>query len=877
MRFIPLKSDTANVVSNFLIYVKTQFDFTVKRFRSDNGGEYIGHACQKLFDQHGIEWESTTPYGHKNNGMAERFNRTVTTTARSIIEDDNHLFLWAEAIHTATFLRNITSHASLENHITPFEALFQKKPSVKHLRPFGLGAYVHIPAEARKPGTKLLHRAERGIMVGYRKSSKIYRVYIPDRHVILTSQDIKFEPFTQKVKYDSGIDMDIPATIKDHNSGSSTPYPQDIPLEDTLNDERTVPVTPVRKSTSEHHQETTITPLRKTASMDTLSNSPSRIPIRQQTPISTGTREPYVEDFIEPPPTVVRRSTRPAVTRNPTTQPTTTRSGRVTKPIPKASGLAALLYTNTEKDDDDIYAFAVQSTNSVPNTLKQAKASPDWPQWEQAILQELESYRVNNTWIPVKPSPEMNLVGSRWVFAIKHDANGNIAKYKARLVAQGFSQIHGIDFEETYAPVVRYDSLRLLLRFATLRGYHVHQMDFDTAYLNSLLEEDIYMRGPPGYSEEGKVYKILRALYGLKQSGREWFGTLRDKLLTLAFTQMAFDPYVFTMESLDLFVAIYVDDLLIIGGIDRIKWFKAKISKAFPCKDLGQAKYLLGLEITITGSHVSISQAAYARRIIQRFSIDETNPRQTPLDAGIFPSRSQETEDPVRTKEYQRLVGSLNYLVIGTRPDLAFTLSMLGSFNSNPGEQHMKLAKQVLRFIKGTIDYKITFDIGYAKASPDINLIIFANASYASDPNTARSVSGFVLQLAGGTMAWSSKKQSCVAKSTCEAELMACSYSASHLVWTKNALNELGLPCVSKLYTDSQSAIPIIKDHRISARTKHISVHYHYTREHHAKGNFTVSHVASKDNLADVCTKALPLPLLRSLTQSILDTGEANV
>ena len=151
---------------------------------------------------------------------------------------------------------------------------------------------------------------------------------------------------------------------------------------------------------------------------------------------------------------------------------------------------------------------------------------------------------------------------------------------------------------------------------------------------------------------------------------------------------------------------------------------------------------------------------------------------------------------------------------------------------------------------------------------------MFADASYASDPDTARSVGGYILQLGPkGTVSWSSKKQSCVAKSTCETEYMACSYAASQLVWTTKALKEFGFTCKSTLCTDSQSAIPIIKDHRINTRTKHIAVHYHYTREHHAKGSFTVVHVPSASNLADICTKALPLPLLRTLTKGIMDTG----
>ena len=362
IRFIPLKSDTSTTIHNFLKYVKTQFNATVKRFRSDNGGEYMATACHDILKEHGIEWESTTPYNHESNGVAERFNRTVVTAARAMIEDDNHLFLWPEAVHTAAFLRNITSHTSLPNHITPYEALFNKKPSVKHLHPFGQGMYVHIPAEARKAGTKLLHRAERGIMVGYGKSSKIYRAYIPDRHVIVESQDVTFEPFTYNVKYDTEIDMDNPSIIKD-SSGSNTP-----------------PVAP-----------TPITPLRKAISMDTLSSSPSRIPLQQQTLIPTGTdlaptnttptdieKRLLQGDLAEPPPTVARRSTRPPASGSSTAKPTTTRAGRVTKPSMKASGLAS--HSSIEDDidtEDDIYAFSVQ-TSGIPSTIKQAKASPDW-------------------------------------------------------------------------------------------------------------------------------------------------------------------------------------------------------------------------------------------------------------------------------------------------------------------------------------------------------------------------------------------------------------------------------------------------------------------------------------------------------------------
>ena len=208
------------------------------------------------------------------------------------------------------------------------------------------------------------------------------------------------------------------------------------------------------------------------------------------------------------------------------------------------------------------------------------------------------------------------------------------------------------------------------------------------------------------------------------------------------------------------------------------------------------------------------------------------------------------------------------YLVIGTRPDLAFTVSMLGTFNSNPSEEHLTLAKQVLRYVQATKHYALVYRSDQL-SSPLVKM--FADASYATDPDTMRSISGFILQIDGATVCWSSKRQSCVAKSTCESEYMACSYAASHLIWIKHALSELcqGDSWQLQLLTDNQAALALIKDHKISNKSKHIAVHFHYTRERYLEGDFAINHVASKNNLADVCTKALPVPLLRQMVEGL--------
>lgn len=391
-------------------------------------------------------------------------------------------------------------------------------------------------------------------------------------------------------------------------------------------------------------------------------------------------------------------------------------------------------------------------------------------------------------------------------------------------------------------------------------------MDFDTAYLNSTLDEDIYIKCPPRFTQPGKVLKINKALYGIKQSGRRWFGTLHDELLEMGFRQMHFDPCVFRLKNLT--IAVYVDDMLLIGPMDKINGYKSEIQKSFSCKDLGQAKYLLGLEINSTESHISIGQSAYAQRILNRYGMADCNARKTPLDSGTYPLRNEDLEEPTRTQLYQQRVGSIGYLVIGTRPDLAFSVAMLGTFNANPSEEHLNLAKQVLRHVKGTLEHKII----YLKETSDISTRMFADASYATDPNSYKSISGYLLQLGNlGTISWASKKQECVAKSTCKAEYMACSYATSHLIWSKSALKELECKISStQLLTDSEGARCIILDHRINARSTHIAVHFHYTRERFHAGDFTIIHVPTKDNLADGCTKALARPILDFLTRQML-------
>ena len=461
VRFVARKSEVPKTVKDFVRYLRTQHPSTeikrfsvTKRFRSDNGGEYINQDIAQLFREEGIDHEVSPPFSHESNGLAERYMRTIVTNTRAMIQDDAILFLWPEAIHTSVFLRNICPHSALPNQITPFEAMHETKPSIGYLHPFGQTVYVHIPKEARKPDSKLLHRAEEGLFVGYGKSSKIRRVYIPARNAIFESRDVKFKPF--ELSQPPAIEIDIV---------DSVPLPRQTP-----------PQLPVEQPT-------------ETFGM----NPPTQSKLERSTrtpapPQFTTSYEDIPGGFSSEPesPTAGGESRTPSFLSS----PRTTRSGRTIRPPAKVREHGRVAYDG----DDPIhaYAFATQ-TDDIPITYKEARNSPHWLQWKDAMINELKSHETNGTWTVVPYTHVQNIVGTRWVYALKHHADGSIARHKARLVAQGFSQIQGIDFDETYAPVVRYDSLRLLLRIASLKGYVVHQMDFDAAsqliWIKSALEE----------------------------------------------------------------------------------------------------------------------------------------------------------------------------------------------------------------------------------------------------------------------------------------------------------------------------------------------------------------------------------------------------
>ena len=560
----------------------------------------------------------------------------------------------------------------------------------------------------------------------------------------------------------------------------------------------------------------------------------------------------------------------------PARQPvTTTRSGRVVRPpaewwVAPTTNQSIAMPDASDDNNEQVEELSEEELATVevalvsvleiaePATYRQAEKSAEWPQWRQAMEEEVKSLRENKVWDVVNRPRDRKVVDGKWVYKVKGNSLGEIERFKARYVAKGFSQIQGIDYDETYASVARYDSLRLLLAITACKNWRPRQLDIKTAFLYGILKEDIYMQLPEGYREDGKVARLKRCIYGLKQSPREWYFRLVEYLRPYGFAFSSFDPCVLVHESGNLFIAIYVDDITLFGEQGQLLNQTVSILKSeFKVNDMGLLHWLLGIQIEYSDAGISLSQTAFIDKILNRFSMRDCNPVATPIDANHRLMAAAPDDERADATCYQQIIGSLMYLVTATRPDLAYTITHLSQFNSDPSKAHMNAAKRVLRYLKRSRDQKLLFPF----STSDIVLSGFTDASYGNCLDTRRSFSGYIFQLNGCTISWRSRKQRTVATSTCEAEYMALAMATKHHLWLQRALKELlKRPITAALSVDSNSALDLANNAKINDRSKHIDIAYHFTREKVEDGSLNLLHVPSSENLADICTKGLPRP-----------------
>jgi hypothetical protein len=495
-----------------------------------------------------------------------------------------------------------------------------------------------------------------------------------------------------------------------------------------------------------------------------------------------------------------------------------------------------------------------------PLTYQEAIAREDGELWQTATDEEMTSLLENDTWEVVKKPADANIIDVKWVYKIKYDTTGNVSRYKARLVAKGYKQVEGIDYNEVFAPVSKYATIRVLLAVAAAEDLELQLLDIKTAFLNGVLEEEVYISNPPGYPQgpPGTVLRLKKTLYGLKQAPRAWHQRLDAELTKLGFTSSMSDPglYIHTSESTRVYLMIYVDDILIASNDkDLIRDLKQELMTTFDARDMGDVESYLGMKIVRDrGSRIiKLSQGLMTKNLVEKYGMEDSKTKSTPLGLNI--KLTADEGEPLDTDiyPYSQLVGSMMYLAVCTRPDIAYAVGALARFMAKPTTVHWQAAKGVLRYLSGTTDYGITFGPG------ELELLGYCDADFAGDTDTRRSTTGFVFLLGGGSISWSSKRQATVAVSTTEAEYMGAAAAVKEALWLRNLLSDFGLDITPvKIYGDNQSTLKLLRNPISTLRSKHIDVIYHFARERVMKGDITFAYVNTSKMLADMLTKAIP-------------------
>lgn len=496
--------------------------------------------------------------------------------------------------------------------------------------------------------------------------------------------------------------------------------------------------------------------------------------------------------------------------------------------------------------------------------------SPEAPRWKQAMAEEINSLKENDTFELTTLPTGRNTIGGKWVYALKENEQGQI--FKARFVAKGYNQTQGIDYQETFAPTANMTSVRALMQISVQNDLIIHQMDVKTAYLHAPIEEEIYMDQPEGFEQtesgENLVYKLKKSLYGLKQSGRNWYKLLNDYLEQNDFERNLSDHCVYRkdIDHETLLVIIWVDDLIIAASNNNLlNTFKETMRSKFNMKDLGKISSFLGIQFIQKEAEIRMNQKRYIQRMLERFGMSDCKPRSTPceLKTDTTTCGGSDANETVNSREYREIVGSLIYAMTCTRPDISWVVSRLSQTLAQPTREDLVTAKQVLRYLKGTNDFELIFK----KSSEDLDLIAYSDSDWASSVKDRRSTTGycFALTKEGPVISWKTKKQPTVALSTCEAEyigLATTTQESMYLTQLLNGMDRKRYTC-TKLFGDNQGAIALSKNPVNRQRSKHIDVKYHFIREAVNEGKIRIEHCPSEEMAADVLTKPVTRVRLR--------------
>lgn len=765
--FMKNKNEVLDKFKEFERLVSTECNEKIQCLRSDNGGEYVSKIFETYLKQQGIRHETTVPHSPEQNGVAERRNRTLVESARSML-----CFAglpkeyWAEAINVSNYVGNRVPTSANKCGRTPFEKWYGRKPNLSHMRTFGCMAYAHIPESERR---KLDKKAVKLRFIGYAENSKGYRLFDENQRKVFIRRDVEFN---------------------ENDFGGAKEE--------------------------------------KVISNEVIDHDPKE------------------DDSMEKP----------------------RKSGREIK-APVRFGYDE--FADISSVESPICHMAHVGHIVEPNTLDEALSSEYSKQWKESTDSEYNSLLENDTWKLVELPPNRKAVGCRWVFKVKYDSEGNVERFKTRLVAKGYSQRAGVDYDETFSPVVRFTSIRALIAFGVQKNMMIHQMDVETAFLNGHLEEEIYLQQPEGYAKPGQehlVCKLQKSLYGLKQSPRCWNAEFRNYMISIGFTQTVGDPCVYVRRGDKLaIVAVYVDDLIVLTeSPEEMSNVKGTLMRKFKMKDMGKLHFILGVTVVQKEGCVYLHQKGYIENMLKKFGMADANPVSTPADTSVKLKKSDGVSGAVDGRIYQSIVGSLLYAALATRPDISQAVAAASKFCASPNSAHLTAVKRILRYLKGTSNLALKF-----QKTKGESIVGYSDADWAGDLDDRRSTSGNVFIQAGAAVSWLSKKQATISLSTAESEFIAMSSAIQEAIWLKKLLSEVGLTFDGPmtLMEDNQGAIAIAQNPISHSRTKHIDIRYHHVRQSVLNGDVKLIYCCSKNMKADIFTKPLNRHLFEKFRSEI--------
>ncbi|KAI3691993.1 hypothetical protein L6452_31797 [Arctium lappa] len=841
--FLRTKDETSGLIKSFILRIENQTNQKVKVIRSDNGTEFKNIDLNTFCEEKGIERQYSAPRTPQQNGVAERRNRTLIEAARSLLADSKlPITFWAEAVNTVCYVQNRVLVVKPKNK-TPYELLNKRKPFIGFFKPFGCPCTI---LNTKSHLGKFDSKADDGFLVGYSSQSKAYRVFNSSSRIIEESDNVKCNENTpnpigtgpqwlfdiDSLTNSFGFSSDDYAGSGCGGSGTTQvqesistsvifPIPTVNSFEDCEKEPSTGPSQSEEESRDEENQEDKESEVAPDNTSVEMNDSNLEVGLNEEPSHNTRVQKNH------PPQLVIGDISSPMMTRH-----------------------QSRLQEMHDQQHTVLSCFLSQlEPKKAHDAMKESS-------WIEAMQEELLQFKLQDVWDLVDLPKGHRAIGTKWIFRNKRDERGIVIRNKARLVAQGYTQEEGIDYEEVFAPVARIEAIRLFLAYASYMNFKVYQMDVKSDFLYGSIEEEVYVCQPPGFenpSYPDRVYKLKKALYGLHQAPRAWYDTLSSYLLENGFERGVIDKTLFIKRKKKdiLLVQIYVDDIIFGSTRDNMcKEFEDLMHQMFKMSSMGELTFFLGLQVQQKSDGIFICQSKYVQDILTKFGSSDSKPASTPMETHKQITADLEGED-MDVHHYRSMIGSLMYLTT-SRPDIMFPVCVYARFQVRPKQSHFQAVKRIFRYLKG----RPRLGLWYPHDSP-FDLIAYSDSDLGGANLDKKSTSGGCQFLGARLVSWQCKKQTTMSTSTTEAEYIAAASCCAQVLWIQNQMLDYGVTFLhTPIFIDNSSAISIVNNPVKHSKTKHIEIRYHFIRDCNEKKLVQVVKVHTDNQFADLFTKA---------------------